>query len=80
MCVGWSPHTPTEWQQNYDNARSFMVGIQNPEDSELLAQPVIGGKAHAGVHLFAKSDTDYQTILKWLNGTKLGSACDPTPN
>lgn len=80
MCVGWSPHTEAEWQQNYDNARAFMVGVQNPEDCELLAQPVIGGKAHAGVHLFSKSDTDYQTILKWLNGTKLGSACDPGPN
>lgn len=80
MCVGWSPHTESEWQQNYDNARAFMVGVENPEECELLAQPVIGGKAHAGVHLFAKSDTDYQTILKWVSGTKLGSACDPLPN
>ncbi len=28
MCVGWSPHTAAEWQENYDSARSFMVGGQ----------------------------------------------------
>src|SRR4051794_7744017 len=27
MCIGWSPHTAAEWQENYDTARSFMVGI-----------------------------------------------------
>ena len=80
MCLGWSPHTQTEWQRNYDNARSFMVGITNPDESELLAQPVYQGKAHAGVHLFAKTDADYKTIADWLGGAKLGSVCNPLPN
>ena len=80
MCLGWSKHTAAEWQQNYDNARSFMVGLTNPDDSDLLAQPRYGGKAHTGVHLFAKTDADYQTISAWLGGKKLGTACDPSPN
>jgi hypothetical protein len=80
MCIGWSPHTEAEWQQNYDNARSFMIGIDDPEQSELLTQPVIGGKAHTGVHLFAKTDPDYQTIKAWLSGEALGGPCDPMPN
>ncbi|HRI65088.1 MAG TPA: hypothetical protein PK156_12655 [Polyangium sp.] len=80
MCVGWSPHTAAEWQQNFDNSRSFMLGISNAEESDLLAQPVVGGKAHAGVHMFAKTDLDYTTIKSWLEGAKLGSACNPLPN
>lgn len=80
MCVGWSPHTQAEWQQNFDNARAFALGITAGDDSELLAQPVVGGKAHAGVHLFAKADADYQTIKAWLEGAKLGAPCDPSPN
>ena len=80
MCLGWSKHTAAEWQQNFDNARSFMVGLTNPDDSELLSQPVYQGKAHTGVHLFRKSDADYQTIAKWLSGEKLGRTCDPSPN
>jgi hypothetical protein len=77
MCVGWSAHTEGEWQENFDNARSFMIGITDPAQSDLLAQPVIGGKAHEGVHLFAKTDADYQTIAAWLGGAKLGTTCDP---
>lgn len=80
MCVGWSPHTQGEWQENYDNARSFAVGLSNPDESDLLAQPVVGGKAHAGVHLFRKTDADYATIRDWLNGAKLGSACNTNGN
>jgi hypothetical protein len=80
MCIGWSPHTAAEWQENYDTARSFMVGLSDPEQSDLLAQPVYGGKAHAGVHLFAKTDADYTTIKAWLGGAKLGMACDPGAN
>ena len=76
-CVGWSAHTDGEWKENFDNSRSFMVGLTDPEQSDLLAQPVIGGKAHAGVHLFAKADADYQTIEAWLGGAKLGTTCDP---
>jgi hypothetical protein len=80
MCLGWSKHTTAEWQQNYDNARSFMVGLTNPDDSDLLAQVRYGGKAHTGVHFFNKSDADYQTIATWLSGAKLGTVCDPSPN
>jgi hypothetical protein len=80
MCLGWTVHTSTEWQSNYDIARSFMLGVVNPDDSDLLAEPVIGGKQHAGVHLFAKNDPDYTTIKSWLGGAKLGSTCNPAPN
>jgi hypothetical protein len=80
MCLGWTPHTATEWQSNYDIARSFMLGVTNPDESDLLAQPVVGGKSHAGVHLFAKTDADYATIKSWLAGAKLGSTCNPAPN
>jgi hypothetical protein len=78
MCYGWSAHTNEEWQANFDSARALMVGLTNPDDSDLLAQPVAGGKSHSGVHLFAgKSDADYQTIKAWLGGAKLGSTCNP---
>jgi hypothetical protein len=81
MCEGWFPHTDAEWQSNYDDARSFMVGLDatTVDQSDVLAQPVYGGKAHAGVHLFKKTDPDYQTIRTWLTGGKLAS-CDPGPN
>jgi hypothetical protein len=80
MCVGWSPHTAAEWQSNYDISRSFMLGLTDPEQSDLLAQPVVGGKSHAGVHLFAKTDAEYVTLKAWLGGAKLGSTCNPAPN
>lgn len=82
MCVGWSPHTKEEWQQNYDNARAFMIGIpaNQADQSDLLAQPTVGGKVHSGVHLFKVGDPDYQTIKDWLGGKKLGAPCDPSPN
>lgn len=75
-CVCWSiPHSPAEWRKNYDAARGF--GLQNDgtpwavgdlADSELLIQPVYGGKPHANVHLFNAGDADYNTILGWLSG------------
>lgn len=80
MCVGWSALTQGEWQENYDNARGFAVGLASADDSELLSQPVFGGKAHAGVHLFKKTDPDYQTIRDWLAGSKLGMACNTNGN
>jgi hypothetical protein len=80
MCLGWSPHTAAEWQSNYDISRSFMIGITDPDQSDLIAQPIVGGKAHAGVHLFAKGDADHVTLQAWLGGQKLGSTCDPAPN
>ncbi len=78
MCVGWSPHTATEWRKNFDNARTFAT--PNPDDSDLLAQPVLGGRTHAGVHLFSRTSQDYQTIRDWLSGAQLGRACNPGSN
>ena len=80
MCVGWSPHTDAEWQSNYDISRSFMIGLTDPDQSDLIAQPIVGGKAHAGVHLFGKTDPEYATLKAWLGGAKLGSTCNPAPN
>jgi hypothetical protein len=83
-CVG--PHAPEEWQKNYDAARGLALDAQgNPipvaqaDTSDLIQQPVVGGKAHAGVHLFKPDDAEYTTIKSWLSGSKLAS-CDPTPN
>ena len=80
MCEGWLPHTEREWKKNYDSARSFLVGVENPADSDLLRQPVVGGKPHVGVHLFRETDPDYLTILDWLEGAELGSPCSTGPN
>jgi hypothetical protein len=77
MCHGWTAHTNAEWQKNYDSSRALLVGLSDPDQSDLLAQPVVGGKAHTGVHVFAsKTDPDYVTIRSWLTGATLGS-CDP---
>jgi len=77
MCYGWSGHSDDEWQKNYDSARALMVGVANVDDCDLLSQPVVGGKAHTGVHLFAsRTDPDYLTIKAWLMGATLPS-CDP---
>lgn len=80
MCEGWLPHTELEWKKNYDSARSFMVGVENAADSDLLRQPVVGGKPHVGVHLFRDTDPDYLTILDWLEGAELGGPCSTGPN
>lgn len=75
MCEGRLPHTAEETRKNFDNARSFMLGVSDPSESELLAQPVVGGKAHAGVHLYRQGDARYQAIYDWLTGAT-GGACD----
>ena len=80
MCQGWWPHTNYEWQNNYDSARATMVGLTDPEQSDLLTETKYGGKAHAGVHFFNPTDPDYQTIKSWLGGAKLGSTCNVGPN
>lgn len=82
-CACWTaPHTPTEWRRNYDGARSFMLDIQGApipnamvDTSELIAEPIVGGKAHANIHMFTKGDADYQTLTAWLTGAKLGMTC-----
>jgi hypothetical protein len=53
-CIGsiecrcyFAPHTATEWQRNFDSARGFALDaagapIATPDDSELIAQPIVG--------------------------------------
>jgi len=79
MCEGWLPHTEREWKKNFDSARSFMLGVSSPDASDLLQQAVVGGKPHAGVHVWRTSDPDYVTIRDWLGGATMAS-CDPRPN
>ncbi|MFT3769174.1 MAG: hypothetical protein QM820_27360 [Minicystis sp.] len=82
-CACWlAPHTAAEWRMNYDVARSFALDEQgNPipagsiDTADLIAQPIVGGKAHAGVHLFKQGDADHQTLSGWLTGAKLGMTC-----
>ncbi len=82
MCVGWSKHTDAEWQKNFDSARSFMIGVASPDDSELLAEPLAGTYyAHTAVKLFASTtDPKYVAIRAWLAGGTLGGACNTGAN
>jgi hypothetical protein len=80
MCEGWTPHTATEWQKNFDSANYFMREGMQPEDSELLAQATVGGLPHVGVHPFKAGDENYEMVKRWLSGEQLGSVCDPLPN
>jgi hypothetical protein len=80
LCVG--PLTDTEQRKNYDAARGFdLDSLGKPllstklAKSDLVAQPVVGGKDHGGIHLFNKTDADYATILSWLGGSKLAAPC-----
>jgi hypothetical protein len=45
--------------------------------SELIAQPVVGGKAHAGIHLFKNGDADDTALRTWLASAGKTSVCDP---
>ncbi len=82
-CACWTlPHSDSEWQRNFDAARGFALdaaGAPLPagmeSSSDLVAQPVFGGKAHAGVHLFHTDDPDYTTLVSWLGGATLGQTC-----
>jgi hypothetical protein len=82
-CRCWTlPHSAAEWQRNYDSARGFALDAKGApipagmeDQSELIAQPIVGGKAHVGVHLFAAGDPDYVTLKEWLSGTALGMPC-----
>lgn len=76
------PHSDIEWRKNYDAARGFGLDPQGApipagmeDKSELIAQPITGGKAHAGVHLFKSGDADHKTLKDWLSGKKLGMTC-----
>jgi len=82
-CACWTnPHTALEWRKNFDAARGFALDAKgNPipagsvDTSELIAQPIVGGKAHAGIKLFKSGDQDHQTLQSWLTGQKLGMTC-----
>jgi hypothetical protein len=80
MCEGSDPHTETEWQLNFESARSFMREDMSPDDSELLSQPTVGGLPHVGVHPFVKDDDSYTMVRRWLSGETLGTTCDPGYN
>ena len=74
-------HTPTEWQRNYDAARGFALDdmgnvLANQSASDLIQQPVVGGKSHAGIHLFKPNDPEDAAILSWLNNVPLGMTCN----
>jgi hypothetical protein len=80
MCEGWSKHTATEWQKNFDSARSFMLDVTSPDDSLILREAAKGGLPHAQVKLFAPGDADYVTIRNWLGGASLGTTCNTGSN
>jgi hypothetical protein len=87
QCLCAAPHTEAEWRKNYDAARGFAidsVGKPYPankiDKSDLLAQPVVGGEAHAGIHLFDKSGSEYATLKNWLTGAALGMPCNTGAN
>lgn len=86
-CLCAAPHTQAEWRKNFDAARGMAldphnepVTSTNADLAELLAQPVVGGKEHAGIHLFKKNDAQYAAIRKWVAGAKLNAACDTGKN
>lgn len=73
-------HSAAEWQRNFDSARSFALDSNlqripagQEDSSDLLAQPVVGGKAHSNVHLFQKTDPDYVLLKQWLSGMTLAT-------
>jgi hypothetical protein len=84
-CIGsiecacsFEPHTPTEWQRNYDAARGMLLDARgaefaDPEQSDLIRQPIVGGKAHAGIHLFRQGDPEHMTLRAWLGGASLAN-------
>jgi len=80
MCEGWTRHTATEWQKNFDNASSFMRVNMDPEASELLTQATVGGRPHVGIHPLRKDDAKYDMIRRWLSGERLGTPCNPEFN
>jgi hypothetical protein len=86
VCACTAPHTAVEWERNYDAARGFALGVDGlpipagqEDTSELIAQPIVGGKVHAGVHLFESGDPDHTRIKAWLGGSSL-PACDTGVN
>lgn len=86
-CLCAAKHTAAEWRRNFDAARGLTLdSLGKPilptkaDKCDLLAQPVVGGKDHAGVHLFVKDDAEYAIIKNWVTGAMLGQACEPGNN
>lgn len=84
-CICWTGRlTTTEWQRNYDSARAFALdpsGQRIPagmeDKSELIAQPIVGGRAHANIHLFKSGDPEHTTLKQWLSGSTLATCTPP---
>ena len=75
-------HTPTEWQRDFDSARGFaldqnlkQIPAGQEDSSDLIAQPVVGGKSHANIHLFKSGDADYTALKQWISGAKYAGTC-----
>lgn len=75
-------HTPTEWQRDFDSARGFAldqnlqpIPAGQEDSSDLIAQPIVGGKSHANIHLFKIGDADYTAIKQWISGAKYAGTC-----
>lgn len=86
-CICWTGRlTTTERQRSYDSARAFALdaaGQRIPagmeDKSELIAQPIVGGRAHTNVHLFRSGDPEHNTLKQWLSGATLAN-CMPQYN
>jgi hypothetical protein len=81
-CRCWQlPHSPSEWQRNYDAARGFALDAQGEllpdmERSELVRNGLAlenGGLQHAGVNrLFSGTGPVYAKMVDWLAGKGKG--------
>ncbi|MFO0594999.1 MAG: hypothetical protein U0228_06835 [Myxococcaceae bacterium] len=82
MCVGWSRLTAGEWSSNLLSARLQGVMLSNPDDSELLQQPLETSPfAHAGIKTWkTTSDPEYQALKAWLGGATASASCDGGAN
>lgn len=80
MCEGWLPHTTAEWKKSYDSARSFMIDVATPSESQLVTEPTFGGPAHANIKMFRTTDTEYTKLVTWLGGAQRGSVCNTGKN
>jgi hypothetical protein len=82
-CRCWSvPQMDLERRLSFDSARGFALGadglpLADMADSELLAQPQVGGEfAHAGIAYWTTTDPDYTTVKSWLEGATRGTPCN----
>jgi hypothetical protein len=82
-CECWQlPHSPTEWQRNYDAARGFALDAKGKALANMTTSPLVqqglslaqGGLPHAGVQLTDTSAVAYKQMVTWLTGTGKGCA------